>query len=120
MKGRIFSTLNNKQLHDKALTGLLRLFPDIKAHKTSAGDIDSFAVFHGMRSTINGWAKENRYDFDIRELMMQHLDESSTHAAYDRGNALLEDRRLLIEGFERFAFSRVTSNNVVTIKRSAS
>jgi integrase len=120
MKGRIFSTLNNKQLHDKALTGLLRLFPDIKAHKASANDVDTFAVFHGMRTTMNGWAKENRYDFDTRELMMQHLDESSTHAAYDRGNALLEDRRSLIEGFEQFAFSRVTSDKVVTMKRSAS
>ena len=73
-----------------------------------------------MRTTMNGWAKENRYDFDTRELMMQHLDESSTHAAYDRGNALLEDRRSLIEGFEQFAFSRVTSDKVVTMKRSAS
>jgi len=69
---------------------------------------------------MNGWAKDNKYDFDTRELMLQHLDESSTHAAYDRGNAMLKDRREIVNGYEQYAFSMVTSNKVVPLGRRAS
>ncbi|MFP6840177.1 MAG: integrase arm-type DNA-binding domain-containing protein [Pseudohongiellaceae bacterium] len=121
MKGRIFSTLNHKKFHDKNLADLLKLFPDIKAHKERADDPDRFAVFHGVRTTMNGWAKKNKYDFDTRELMMQHLAESRTHAAYDRGNAMLEERREIVNGYEQYAFSMVTGKDkVVPIRREAS
>ena len=73
-----------------------------------------------MRTTMNGWAKANKYDFDTRDLMLQHLQESTTHAAYDRGNAMLEERREIVNGYEEYAFSMVTSNKVVPLKRKAS
>ena len=119
-EGRIFSSLKHAKLNDRSLTSLLKLFPDIKAYKEKPGDPDRFPVFHGMRTTMNGWAKANKYDFDTRDLMLQHLQESTTHAAYDRGNAMLEERREIVNGYEEYAFSMVTSNKVVPLKRKAS
>ena len=118
--GRVFSSLKHAKLSDRSLTSLLKLFPDIKAYKEKPGDPDRFPVFHGMRTTMNGWAKANQYDFDTRDLMLQHLQESTTHAAYDRGNAMLEERRAIVNGYEEYAFSMVTSNKVVPLERKAS
>lgn len=119
-EGRIFSSLKKAKLSDVSLTSLLKLFPDIKAYKEKPGDPDRFPVFHGMRTTMNGWAKANKYDFDTRDLMLQHLQESTTHAAYDRGNAMLEERREIVNGYEEYAFSMVASNKVVPLKQRAS
>ena len=119
-EGRIFSSLKHAKLNDRSLTSLLKLFPDIKAYKEKPGDPDRFPVFHGMRTTMNGWAKANKYDFDTRDLMLQHLQESTTHAAYDRGNAMLEERREIVNGYEEYAFSMVTSSKVVPFKGQAS
>lgn len=119
-KGRIFSSLKHAKLSDKSLASLLKLFPDIKAYKENPDDPDRFPVFHGIRTTMNGWAKVNKFDKDTRELMMQHLQESSTHAAYDRGNAMLEERREIVNGYEDYAFSMVASNKVVPLKQRAS
>jgi hypothetical protein len=51
--------------------------------------------------------------------MMQHLEESSTHAAYDN-EQMIDDRREIVEGYEEYAFSMVTSSNVALIKRKVS
>ena len=70
---------------------------------------------------MNTWAKKERWDKDTRELMMQHREESSTHAAYDRDEAMVEDRREIVNGYEKYAFSIVRGKGkVVPIRKKAS
>jgi integrase len=111
-KGRIFSTLNNRVIPDAYLSKL----PKILGIKDTDGRLP---VFHGMRKTMNNWAKKARWSKDTRELMMQHLEESSTHAAYDN-EQMIDDRREIVTGYEEYAFSMVTSSNVALIKRNVS
>jgi integrase len=106
--GRIFSTLQGNAFHDKALSTL----------PPSLGFV---GCMHGFRTTMNTWAKKERWDKDTRELMMQHLEESSTHAAYDRDEAMVEDRREIVNGYEKYAFSKVRGKGkVVPTRKKAS
>ena len=110
-KGRIFSTLAGKTIPDAYLSKIPKVL--------GIRDTDArFPVFHGMRKTMNNWAKKARWSKDTRELMMQHLEEGSTHAAYDN-EQMIDDRREIVEGYEEYAFSMVTSNKVVPIKKKA-
>ena len=74
---------------------------------------------HGFRSTFKDWARQyvkfdhQPYDDDLTELALAHVNNDSTRAAYAR-NALLEERRPLMEEWAQFCRKRL--NNVVTIE----
>lgn len=74
---------------------------------------------HGFRSTFKDWARQyvkfvhQPYDDDLTELALAHVNNDSTRAAYAR-NALLEERRPLMEEWAQFCRKRF--NNVVTIE----
>lgn len=75
---------------------------------------------HGFRSTFKDWARQyvkfshQAYDDDLTELALAHVNNDSTRAAYAR-NALLEERRPLMEEWAQYCLSHV--DNVVDIKR---
>lgn len=60
------------------------------------------AVPHGMRSSFRDWASElTHYPRDVVEMALGHAIESSTEAAYRRGD-LLDKRRPLMDDWAAF------------------
>ena len=65
-------------------------------------------------------AAANKYDFDTRDLTLQHLQKRTTYVAYDRDNAMFAERKELVDRYEEYAFSMVTCNKVIPFKGQAS
>ena len=61
-------------------------------------------------------AAANKYDFETRDLTLQHLQKKTTYVAYVRDNAMLQERKELVDRYEEYAFSMITSIKVVQFK----
>jgi integrase len=59
------------------------------------------AVVHGMRTTLRGWAKKNRYPFELCEEALSHKVGTAVTRAYDREKAI-EQLRDLFAAWDRF------------------
>ena len=69
-RGRIFSTLNGAEIHDKYLSTM----PDALGFD---------AVAHGFRATFRTWGQEQqRFSEEALELCMKHTNNDATRAAY--------------------------------------
>ena len=65
-------------------------------------------------------AAANKYGFDTRDLTLQHLQKMTTYVAYVRANEMLEERKELVDRYEEYAFTMITSIKVVQFKGQAS
>ena len=102
--GRIFNTLNNKEIPDNYLSSIPK-------------EIGYEGVAHGFRTTFRTWTQdETRFTEEACELTMKHLDTTSTRAAYARSQ-LLDDRREILNTYEKWLFKGNTRNpnNIVSI-----
>jgi len=89
-RGRIFSTLNGTEIHDKYLS-------------TMQDALGFDAVAHGFRATFRTWGQEQqRFTEEALELCLKHVDTDSTRAAYKRSQIFTERKRI-ISTYEKWA-----------------
>ena len=105
-KGRVFSTLNNKEIPD--------------AYLSSTPDALGFdAVAHGFRSTFRTWGQERvKSSEEALELSLKHLETSATRTAYARSQ-LFHERRRILNAYEKWIFKGDSSDSkkVVSINK---
>jgi hypothetical protein len=105
-KGRVFSTLNNKEIPD--------------AYLSSTPDALGFdAVAYGFRSTFRTWGQEQvKSSEEALELSLKHLEASATRAAYARSQLFYERRRIL-NAYELWCFKGDAgqSNKVIDLPK---
>lgn len=89
------------------------LFPGNKAHRPLSENTLNKAlraigidkdkhVFHGFRSSFSTLAREHcRFDGDLIELQLGHIEANKVKAAYDR-SMRLEERRELMEAWSKY------------------
>ncbi len=69
---------------------------------------------HGFRSTFRDWVAETtNHPREIAEIALAHVNKDKTEAAYQRGD-LLEKRRLMMQDYSNFAYSK--SDNIRMFK----
>ena len=90
-QGRVFSTLNDGELYDAALSSI----PD---------SLGFNAVAHGFRRTFKAWCMEEQTNDDVSELALKHCETASTRAAY-ADNQLLNHRTKLMRKYEKYVLS---------------
>ena len=90
-QGRVFSTLNDGELYDAALSSI----PD---------SLGFNAVAHGFRRTFKAWCMEEQTSDDVSELALKHCETASTRAAY-ADNQLLNHRTKLMRKYEKYVLS---------------
>jgi len=90
-QGRVFSTLNDGELYDAALSSI----PD---------SLGFNAVAHGFRRTFKAWCMEEQVNDDVSELALKHCETASTRAAY-ADNQLLSHRKKLMRKYEKHVLS---------------
>ena len=90
-QGRVFSTLNDGELYDAALSSI----PD---------SLGFNAVAHGFRRTFKAWCMEEQTNDDVSELALKHCETASTRAAY-ADNQLLNQRTKLMRKYEKYVLS---------------
>jgi integrase len=105
-KGRVFSTLNNKEIPD--------------AYLSSTPDALGFdAVAYGFRSTSRTWGQEQvKSSEEALELSLKHLEASATRPAYARSQLFYERRRIL-NAYELWCFKGDAgqSNKVIDLPK---
>ena len=94
-QGRVFSTLNDGEFYDAALSSL----PDALGFD---------AVAHGFRRTFKAWCMEEQVNDDVSELALKHCETASTRAAY-ADNQLLSHRTKLMPKYEKYVLSLTKS-----------
>jgi integrase len=62
-------------------------------------------VPHGFRSTFRGWARANKKDSEVAEMVLGHTIGSRTTRAYDRVGETMELRRELLTSWSDFALA---------------
>jgi integrase len=90
-QGRVFSTLNDGEIYDAALSSM----PDALGFN---------AVAHGFRRTFKAWCMEEQVNDDVSELALKHCETASTRAAY-ADNQLLSHRTRLAPKYEKYVLS---------------
>ena len=96
-RGRVFSTLNGAEIHDKYLSAM----PDALGFD---------AVAHGFRSTFRTWGQEQqRFSEEALDLSMKHVENASTRAAYARSQ-LFDERKKVLTEYSKWAINGVSLN----------
>lgn len=113
-EGRVFSTLDGGKIGDKKLSSMPKA-------------LGFDAVFNGFRRTFRTWCQKKKFNNEAAELAMKHLDTSRLKQVYiddPGGKAMLKERRMILEKYERKAFKLIHSPRptakVVQLRRRAS
>ncbi len=105
-RGRIFSTLNGAEIHDKYLSTM----PDALGFD---------AVAHGFRATFRTWGQEQqRFSEEALELCMKHTNNDATRVAYARSQ-LFDERKKVLTEYSKWAMKGDSgqSSKVVSINK---
>lgn len=112
-EGRVFSTLDGGKIGDKKLSSMPKA-------------LGFDAVFNGFRRTFRTWCQKKMFNNEASELAMKHLDTSRLKQVYiddPGGKAMLKERRIILEKYERKAFKLIHSPSptakVVELRKSA-
>ena len=98
-EGRVFSTLDGGKIGDKKLSSMPKA-------------LGFDAVFNGFRRTFRTWCQNKKFNNEASELAMKHLDTSRLKQVYiddPGGKAMLKERRIILEKYERKAFKLIQS-----------
>ena len=98
-EARVFSTLDGGKIGDKKLSSMPKAF-------------GLEAVFNGFRRTFRTWCQKKKFNNEASELAMKHLDTSRLKQVYIDdcgGKAMLKERRIILERYERKAFKLIHS-----------
>ena len=98
-EGRVFSTLDGGKIGDKKLSSMPKA-------------LGFDAVFNGFRRTFRTWCQKKMFNNEASELAMKHLDTSRLKQVYiddPGGKAMLKERRVILEKYERKAFKLIHS-----------
>ena len=96
-KGRVFSTIDGNEIHDKYLSAM----PDALGFD---------AVAHGFRSTFRTWGQEqHRFTEEALELSLKHTDTNANRAAYARSQ-LFDERKKVLTEYSKWAMNGVSLN----------
>ena len=98
-EARVFSTLDGGQIGDMRLSSMPKA-------------LGFEAVFNGFRRTFRTWCQKKKFNNEASELAMKHLDTSRLKQVYIDdcgGKAMLEERRIILEKYERKAFKLIHS-----------
>lgn len=115
----VFPAQRGGAMSDMALTSLIR--------RMSRGADDPWidpttgrtATAHGFRSSFKDWCRtRTRYDDEVSELQLAHVNSASTRAAYAR-DELLERRLALLTDWEAFIRSDEPQTGAVASIREA-
>ena len=113
-EGRVFSTLDGGKIGDKKPSSMPKA-------------LGFDAVFNGFRRTFRTWCQKKKYNNEAAELAMKHLVTSKLKQVYiddPDGKAMLKERRVILEKYERKAFklvhSPIPTAKVVQIGKRAS
>lgn len=113
-EAHIFPAQRGGAMSDMALTSLIR--------RMSRGAVEPWidpttgrtATAHGFRSSFKDWARSRgRYDDEVSELQLAHVNSAATRTAYAR-DELLERRRALLTDWEAFIGSGAPAVAAVT------
>jgi integrase len=102
------------------------IFPSLRfpgqplASVTPAGLLKKLEInstVHGFRSSLRDWAKKNRVDNDVAELILSHeISQDPTVTAYLR-TELLEERRAALEAYGKWLNGETAAGNVVPMPK---
>jgi integrase len=110
----VFPSIRAKKvLTDMAMSMFLRR---VDATSDSPGRV---ATAHGFRSSFRDWCSENNYPRDLAERALAHTVENKVEAAYHRTD-LLEQRRPMMEAWEKFVLSGTAQHQDVFAGRDIS
>ena len=104
--GRIFRTLNGREIPDNYLSSL----PDALGFD---------GVAHGFRTSFRTWGQEQqRFSEEALELCLKHVDTDATRAAYARSQ-LFDERKKILNAYEKWLFSGGFKNeNILSFQQN--
>jgi integrase len=109
----VFPSVRGKVTTDMILTKFLR---DKKVPSDVKGRC---ATAHGFRSSFRNWASENGYSQEAAERALAHTIKNSAEWSYHRTD-LLDQRRIMMQGWADFLVGRgVTRSNVTSLQSAA-
>jgi len=94
-----------------------RQYSDVSVSKLAKSIMPGITC-HGFRSTFKDWARVHakQYTDEVSELALAHVASDSTRAAYAR-DMLVDERRRLMQDFQRFCEDGPVSGDVIPLEK---